>query len=227
MQSKLSERQKKFLIHSFHKNCVTGFGKRPDTTKSAYNSNRRSIHLLIKRGLVKQYNEGKYLKKSILTEKGYKIAEKLLLGDNAGFTIKGEDLKNLIYLITRKNYYFYLHIVIDFDKVRMETVDEDRGLRLQIKVSSILYSQDINSIIIRVQDLRKVLKKYLRKAPDHRLYAISIKEHDSLMWLNVKALDESWDFYGYNPIMLGAPFKVCGLKAIGDVWPIEADKATI
>lgn len=227
MQSKLSERQKKFLIYSFHKNSITGFGKRPDTTKSAYNSNRRSIHLLIKRGLVEQCNEGKYLKKSKLTEKGYVVAEKLLLGDNAGFTIKGEHLKDTIRLITKRNYLVYLHIIINHNKVRMEVLDEKRGNRLKIKVVNAIGIQGYDCIVVKIQHLREDLKKYLRKSPEHRLYVISIKTQDSLIWLNIKTLDKSWDFYGVHPVVFGAPFQVGGLKAIGDVWPIEPDKTTI
>jgi hypothetical protein len=227
MQSKLSIRQKKFLIHSFHKNCVTGFGKRPDCTKSEYNSNRRSIHLLIKRGLVLQYNKGKYLKEFLLSGKGYDVALELLLGYNPGFAIESGRFKEILDLITKRKYYEYLHVVIDNDKVTMEVLDEKKGKRLRIDVVNVYGIQYFDYLVVKIQHLKEDLKKYLRKAPWEQLYVISIKTQDSLIWLNIKTLDNSWDFHGVDSMVFGAPFQVGGLKAIRDVWPIEPDKATI
>ncbi len=227
MESKLSKRQKKFLIDTLYNNRVMGSHKRPKTTKSEYNSYRRSIHLLIKRGLVLQYNKSKYLKEFLLSGKGYDVALELLLGNNPGFAIESGRFKELLDLITKRNYYEYLHVVIDNDKVTMEVLDEKKGKRLRIDVVNVYGIQYFDYLVVKIQHLKEDLKKYLRKAPWEQLYVISIKTQDSLIWLNIKTLDKSWDFYGIDSISFGAPFQVGGLKAIADIWPIEPDKATI
>lgn len=218
MVSKLSERQKRMIkdLYFFSRpvNLIPGIDKRGSCF---YNSFRRSYHLLIKRGLLEKCNEGKYLKVIGITPTGKQIAEKLIFNDNAGFIANGYNLLTALKIITKKNWWVFLHIIIKNGNVTVETLDKYKRPRVSFKLSKLFSKvKGNNEIVVRTHDIRE-LKRHIKKCIYYHRIAISIKKQDNITWLDIQTLDDSWDYIGWRPEEFIPKIVQSGGRCTGDV----------
>ena len=114
MQSKLSYKQKNLMKDLYFKRSEDIIKECKVKDISSYNSFNHSRNSLIKRGLLKKLNEGKYVKEFGLTEEGFKTIEQILLGKEVGFIIDTSNFELIVdYIIEHKNPYCLLKIQED------------------------------------------------------------------------------------------------------------------